>query len=157
MKFKDLDKEIKQQLHLELNEKVEKVGGQFNFLQMLEDIRSIKQPLLKKTNSLHYETGKVSWDKAIFQDKVELLFQIMKKIEIDGDMFKNLNDYKKKKVINMLKTLKPITFGVLPNDDRLEGFEFKIIDENNEISMIFKIVFFYNIGFAKEILKYKAK
>ena len=72
-------------------------------------------------------------------------------------MFKNLNDYKKIKVINMLKTLKPITFGVLPNNDRLEGFEFKIIDENNEISMIFKIIFFYNIGFAKEILKYKAK
>jgi len=155
MKFKDLDKTTKTHLHLELNKKATQIGGKFNFLQMLEDIRSIKQPLLKVTNSLHYETGKISWNKSIFQDKVELLFQTMKKIEMEQNMFHNLNDYKKKKVINMLKALKPITFKVIPNDPTLEGFEFTLINEDNEISIIFKIIFFYNIGFAKEILNYK--
>jgi len=156
MKFKDLNKETKEQLHMDLIQKAEQVGGKFNFLQMLEDIRSIKQPLLKKTNSLHYDTGKISWNKSIFQDKSDLLFQTMKKIEIDGDMYSNLNEYKKKKVLNMLKALKPVSFGVLPNDKNLEGFEFNLIDENDEISMIFKIMFFYNIGFTKEILNYKS-
>ena len=155
MKFKDLDKTTKETLHLMLKEKANNIGGVFNFLQMLEDIRSINHPLLKKTNSLHYETGKISWNKAIFSDKEDLLFKTMKKIEIDKDMYKDLNDYKQKKVTNMLKALKPIVFRVIPNDKDLEGFEFKLINENNEISMIFKIIFFYNIGFAKEILNYK--
>ena len=155
MKFKDLDKETKQQLHLMLSDKVSHIGGNFCFLQMLEDIRSMKQPLLKKTNSFHYDTGKIIWNKAIFPDKNELLFQTMKNIEINHDMFKGLNPYKKKKVINMLKTLKPIICKVIPNDNELDGFEFGIIDENNDISMLFKIMFFYNIGFTKEILNYK--
>ena len=155
MKLTDLDKNTLLKLNTQLNDYANKIGGKFNFLQMLEDIRSIKQPLLKKTASLHYDSGKIYWNKNIFQDKSDLLFQTMKKIEVDGDMYKNLNDYKKKKVINMLKALKPIIFEVLPNDENLEGFEFNLINENNEISMIFKIIFFYNIGFAKEILNYK--
>ena len=155
MNFKNLEKTIQKELHILLNEKASLVGGKFNFLQMLEDIRSINQPLLKKTCSLHYDSGKISWNKAIFPDKVDLLFKTMKNIEIDNNMFKDLNPYKTKKVINMLKTLKPIIFDVLPNDESLDGFEFELIDENNEISIIFKIMFFYNIGFAKEILNYK--
>jgi len=155
MKIKDLDKNTLKQLHLQLNDYANKVGGKFNFLQMLEDIRSIKQPLTKKTASLHYDSGKIYWNKNIFQDKSDLLFQTMKKIEIDGDMYKGLNEYKQKKITNMLKALKPIVFEVEPNDENLEGFEFNLIDENNEISMIFKIIFFYNIGFAKDILNYK--
>jgi len=155
MKLTDLDKNTLLKLNTQLNDYANKIGGKFNFLQMLEDIRSIKQPLLKKTASLHYDSGKIYWNKNIFQDKSDLLFQTMKKIEVDGDMYKNLNDYKKKKVINMLKALKPIIFEVVPNDENLEGFEFSLINENNEISMIFKIMFFYNIGFAKEILNYK--
>jgi hypothetical protein len=155
MKFKDLDKTTKEQLHNQLATYAQNIGGKFNFLQMLEDIRSIKQPLIKKTASLHYDSGKIYWNKNIFQDKSDLLYQTMKKIEIDGDMYKDLNDYKKKKITNMLKALKPIVFEVEPNDEELEGFEFNLIDENNEISMIFKIIFFYHIGFAKEILNYK--
>ena len=155
MKLTDLDKNTLLKLNTQLNDYANKIGGKFNFLQMLEDIRSIKQPLLKKTASLHYDSGKIYWNKNIFQDKSDLLFQTIKKIEVDGDMYKNLNDYKKKKVINMLKALKPIIFEVVPNDENLEGFEFNLINENNEISMIFKIIFFYNIGFAKEILNYK--
>jgi len=156
MNFNKLDKDTKKQLSLDLNQKAIQVGGKFNFLQMLEDIRSIKNPLLKVTNSLHYESGKISWNKTIFEDKLVLLFKTMKEIEINGNMFEeDLSDYKKKKIINMLKTLKPIIFEVIPKDKNLEGFSFKIIDENNEISIIFKIMFFYNIGFAKEILNYK--
>ena len=156
MNFNKLDKDTKKQLSLDLNQKAIQVGGKFNFLQMLEDIRSIKNPLLKVTNSLHYESGKISWNKTIFEDKLVLLFKTMKEIEINGNMFEeDLSDYKKKKIINMLKTLKPIIFEVIPKDKNLEGFSFKIIDGNNEISIIFKIMFFYNIGFAKEILNYK--
>jgi len=156
MKFKNLDKETQTQLSLMLNEKAIQVGGKFNFLQILEDIRSIKQPLLKKTNSLHYESGKIKWNKAIFPDKVDLLFKTMKNIEMYQDMYKDLNPYKQKKVVNMLKTLKPVVFEIIPNDKELDGFKFELITENNEISMLFKIIFFYNIGLAKEILNHKS-
>jgi len=155
MKFKELTPTTKKQLHNQLTKYAENIGGKFSFLQMLEDIRSIKQPLIKKTASLHYDSGKIYWNKNIFQDKSDLLYQTMKKIEIDGDIYKGLNEYKKKKVVNMLKALKPIVFEVVPNDENLEGFEFNLIDENNEIDMIFKTIFFYNIGFAKDILNYK--
>jgi hypothetical protein len=57
MKFKDLDKQTKQKLHEELNEYAEKIGGANAFLTMIEDIRNIKNPLLKKTNSLHLIQG----------------------------------------------------------------------------------------------------
>jgi len=76
----------------------------------------------------------------------------MKRIETEGSMTKSLNDYKIKKVTNMLKALKPVMFEVVPNDKELEGFDFYIITNSNEIDIIFKIIFFYNIGFAKEIL-----
>ncbi len=155
MKFKDLDKVTKQKLHEELTEYAQNIGGKNAFLTMIEDIRNIKNPLLKKTKSLHYDSGKIYWNKAIFQDKNDLLFQTMKKIETEGSMTKGLNDYKIKKVTNMLKTLKPVMFEVVPNNQELEGFDFYIITENNEIDMIFKIIFFYNIGFAKEVLNYK--
>ena len=81
MKFKDLDKTTKQNLHLLLNEKVNDIGGKFYFLQMLEDIRSINQALLKKTNSLHYDTGKISWNKSIFPDKLNCFFNSWDLIE----------------------------------------------------------------------------
>jgi hypothetical protein len=156
MKFKELDKKTKQKLHEELSKYAQNVGGKNAFLTMIEDIRSIKNPLLKKTNSLHYDSGKIYWNKSIFQDKNDLLFQTMKKIEIENSMTKGLNNYKIKKVTNMLKALKPVMFEVVPNDKNLEGFKFYIITENNEIDIIFKIIFFYNIGFAKEVLNYKA-
>jgi len=157
MKFKDLDDKTKKELHEELTEYAQKVGGKNAFLTMIEDIRSIKNPLLKKTNSLHYDSGKIYWNKSIFQDKNDLLFQTMKKIETEGSMTKGLNDYKIKKVTNMLKTLKPVMFEVVPNDEELEGFDFYIITSKNEIDIVFKIIFFYNIGFAKEVLNYKGK
>jgi len=157
MKFKDLDTETKQELHEELTEYADKIGGKNNFLTMIEDIRSIKNPLLKKTNSLHYDSGKIYWNKAIFQDKNDLLFQTMKKIEIENSMTKGLNEYKTKKIINMLKALKPVKFEVVPNSRELEGFDFYIITSKNEIDIVFKIIFFYNIGFAKEVLNYKGR
>jgi predicted phosphohydrolase len=104
---------------------------------------------------LKVSPGKIYWNKAIFQDKNDLLIQTMKKIETEGSMTKGLNDYKIKKITNMLKALKPVMFEVVPNNQELEGFDFYIITENNEIDMIFKIIFFYNIGFAKEVLNYK--
>ena len=68
MKFKELTPTTKKQLHNQLTKYAENIGGKFSFLQMLEDIRSIKQPLIKKTASLHYDSGKIYWNKNIFQE-----------------------------------------------------------------------------------------
>ncbi len=60
----------------------------------------------------------------------------------------------------MMKALKPINIEVRPkNQADGEGFELTIIDATNsdaiKISLLFKVVFFYNISFVKEILNYK--
>lgn len=60
----------------------------------------------------------------------------------------------------MMKTLKPIKLEIRPkNKADGEGFNLSIIDTSNEdeikISLLFKIIFFYNINFVKDILKYK--
>ena len=60
----------------------------------------------------------------------------------------------------MLKTLKPIVLTIKPkNQKEGEGFKLAIIDtadsEKTKISLMFKILFFHNIEFAKKALAFQ--
>ncbi len=60
----------------------------------------------------------------------------------------------------MLKTLKPIVLTIKPkNIKEGEGFTLAIIDtrdsEKTKISLMFKILFFHNIAFAKKALAFQ--
>jgi len=161
MKFNELTDEQQQKLHDEILQNALKIGGKNSFLSMIEDIRATKpNPLLNKTGIFHYSNGRIIWEKAIYKDTLTLLLDSLKKFEKDGSLVKGLNPRKYKTTTNMMKTLKPIKIKISPkNKNSGEGFEFPIFDkidgENSTISIMFKIIFFYNIDFAKKVLSFK--
>ena len=163
MNFHKLEKETKEKLHKDLLSNAMSIGGKNTFLQLIEDIRAIEEePLLIKIRVLSYAKGKIKWNKSIYKDNHILLLEAIKKEEKDGNILVGLTPKKQKSIINMLKTLNPLTFTVKPkNQNDGVGFTFKVIDfrdkENSKIDMMFKIIFFYNIDFAKQVLKYEIK
>jgi len=161
MNFNDLSNEVKQQLHTELTSNAASVGGKNFFLQMLEDIRAEKpKALLSKTADFHYTKGKISWKKSIFKDTLTSLYDAMRREEKGGDMLNGINPKEYKNAMNMMRALKPVTIDVIPKPEECEGFSMEILDASQEkktkISLIFKIIFFYNVDFAKQILDYEA-
>ncbi len=162
MNFNDLNPQEKQQLHEELLKYAHQIGGINPFLQMLEDIRVEKpKPLLNKTAIFHYKNGKIIWVKSIFKETLDTLYSAMVKEERDGDMLEGLNPKEYKNVMNMIRTLKPITVTVQPKDENTQSFNFDILDttveKKTKVSLLFKIIFFYNIDFAKQVLMYKGE
>lgn len=160
MNFNDLNNEEKQQLHTELTSHANSVGGQNFFLQMIEDIKKEKpKPLLNKSAVLHYSQGKISWEKSIFKDTLTSLYDAMKREEKSGDMLDGINPKEYKVTMNMMRALKPIKLDVVPKIEGCEGFSMQILDatepKKTKISLLFKIVFFYNVDFAKQVLNYE--
>ncbi len=155
MKFKDLSEEERLAFYNELVEVSEKVGGQNFFLQILESIRKEKvHPLLNKSLACRYNRGRISWEKSIYKDTLEYIQSLINK----KDLFKNISEKEYKKRVNLMKTLKPLEFKVLPlKEEDGEGFSFKAIDfideKNSKFSDLFKIIFFYNINYTKNIFK----
>ncbi len=161
MNFNDLTTDEKENLHNELLNNAQSIGGKNFFLGMIEDIKLSKpNPLLNKTGIYHYGGGRIIWEKSIYKDTLTLLFDSLRKFEQDGSLVKGLNPRKHKTTTNMMKTLKPINIRVAPKNQKIgDGFSFPIFDkidgENSTVSMMFKIIFFYNIDFAKKILSFK--
>ncbi len=163
MNFNHLDSQTKKELHEEVLENANSLGGMNFFLQLIEDIKKAKgHPLLNKSNAFHYSKGKVSWNKAIYKDTLVLLHDTIKKSEQDENYFDELKPKHQKTTTNMMKALKPIYIQVAPKDSNEgEGFELNIIDASNpddiKISMMYRIIFFYNTDFAKDAMTYKSE
>lgn len=160
MNFIELDLETKNQLHEEVTEFANSIGGVNAFLQMIEEIKKEKpHALINKSCVFHFAKAKLNWNKQIFKESLDNLFSAMRKEEKDGDMLNGLNPKDYKDTMNMMRTLKPITIRVTPKkDEELRGFAFSILDtsvpKKTKISMIYKIIFFYHVDFAKDILTY---
>jgi len=163
MNFNHLDLETKESLHKELNEYAAKLGGKNFFLQLIEDAKREKtHPLLNKSCVYHFSKGRVSWNKSIYKDTLDLLVKTIKLDEADENFFKSINSKSNKKTVNMIRALKPVSIQIKPKQrEDGEGFEINIIDASNEdemkISLIYKIIFFYNIDFAKQAISYKSQ
>jgi len=161
MNFNDLSNEEKEQLHVELTNNANSVGGKNFFLKMIEDIREEKpKALLNKSATFHYAQGKITWKKSIFKDTLTCLYDAMRREEKAGDMLNGINPKEYKAAMNMMRALKPVKVEVLPKPEECEGFSMEILDASQEkktkISLMFKIIFFYNVDFAKQLLDYKA-
>lgn len=163
MNFKHLDAQLKEQLHNELSEYAKNLGGTNFFLQLIEDIKKEKiHPLLNKTSIYHYSKGKITWNKSIYKETLALLHNTIRQEEKDEKFFETLKPKEQKNINNMMKTLKPILIDIEPKKAlEGQGFSLSIIDSSNEedikISLIYKIIFFYNIDFAKQVLTYISK
>ena len=161
MNFSELDSKIKSELHEEVKGFAMSIGGTNVFLQMIEDIKKEKpHALLNKSCVFHFSKAKLNWNKQIFKESLTQLFSAMRKEEREGDMLNGLESKDYKETMNMMRTLKPITIRVTPKkNEELRGFAFSILDTSVEkktkVSMIYKIIFFYHIEFAKDILAYE--
>lgn len=161
MNFNQLDSKTQEQLHKEVSQNAEDLGGKNFFLQVIDDVKKEKiHPLLNKSGGYHFSKGKITWTKSIYKDTLDLLHETIKKEEADSKYFEGLKPKLKKTTINMMKTLKPVSIKIKPKQrDDGSGFELNIIDASNEddikISMMYKIIFFYSADFAKQALNYK--
>lgn len=160
MKFNQLSHDEKLDLQKKINDTIEKVGGQFNFFKMLEDVREVKRhPLSNKTGKFHFESGTINWDKHIYEDKIDVLKQAL--INASKSNLLSIDKEKlKKQVKNTAKTIVKIEFTIKNNNSKDgEDFSFKpflVLEENTiELDPLFQIIFFDSINNTKNILKYK--
>jgi len=162
MNYDNLTNEQKEEISKQIKNDVQSVGGTNFYLGLIENIRETKpNALLNKTAIFHYANGTINWEKSIYKETLTALFNAMKKEERDGDMLNDLKPRDYKNTMNMMKVLKPVTITIKPKDEELEGFSFSILDtseaKNTKVSLAFKILFFYNIEFAKKALNFRSQ
>jgi len=145
-----------------LNESALSIGGKNYFLQLLEAVRDAQpHPLLAKNAEFKFLVGSVKWSKPIFREKYTLFKQVRLNNK-DGNIFpkKGIKGYKS--ILNLLRTLKPITFTVQPKNKKDgNGFTFQpliIVDDNTtEINPLFEALFFAPVYQVKKSLTSKKK
>jgi len=161
--FNTLSDEEKLHYHTMLLDAAEKFGGKNYFLTLLEAIRESKpHPLTAANREFTFELGTVKWNKVIFNDKLQLL----QKARINEGKQNNLlppkDEKSYKKVLNLVRTLKPIVFHVKPaRKEDGPGFFFqpfvRVDDETTKLNPLFDALFFCAIETVKKILNYEPK
>jgi len=146
-----------------LLESANNFGGKNFFLQLLEAIRDAKpHPLMASSKTFRMDKGSVLWDKVIFNDKLQLLMKARQNETKQDNFLPEKGEKNYKKILNVVRTLKPIVFHVKPKNikDGI-GFSFQpfdVIDEDKtKLNLLFDVIFFCSIDTVKKILNYKPK
>jgi hypothetical protein len=161
--FNTLSDEDKKLHHEKLLDCAMNFGGKNFFLQLLEAIRETKpHPLTSGTMSFDIELGTISWNKVIFNDKIQLLLKARKNESKQDNLLPKKDEKNYKKVLNVIRTLKPVVFHVKPADPQDgSGFFFQtfdIIDENTtKLNPVFDALFFCSVDTVKKVLNYTPK
>lgn len=130
-----------------LRECAEAVGGKNFFLTLAETIRTTREGIiLAEKKQINYTTGTMTWNKTLHADSWRLLIDSAKVRTKDGNILPSAEDKRHKNTLNMIRTLKPLTFSVIPNNpEDGEGFTFTalhVIDEKTTyVSPLFKALF----------------
>lgn len=159
MSFSDLNEEKKNKLSQDIKEVAVALGSVNTLLNMVEDMRKDKpSPLVRKETIFSFNGGGLKWNKFIYKDTFDLLVNTIIREDKNGDIFEGVKEKARKNILNMLKTIKPIVITMKPkNQKTASGFSMGILDENEKISLLFKVIFIYNIDFAKKALKWEIK
>jgi len=162
--FNKNDDETKAFIALFLQKSAQSIGGVNFFLALLESMKSNRpNALLQKNCEINSDRATLSWNKVIFKDKFEVLEAILlahKSAEKPNfNILEEPNQKRRKKILNMVRTLAPIEFIVKPTDkEDGGGFEFKVFekieDDYVKINPIFVALFFCSTEFSKKALKY---
>ena len=164
--YNNLDAQQKAQFHQMLLEAADAFGGKNRFLQLLEAIRRVKpHPLSAKNQQFRFEYGSITWDKVIFQDKLNLLIKARTHESEQNNLLPSKEDKSYKKVLNLLRTLGPITFTLTPqmdtdsSDQKSVTFKaFEMIDaETSKLNPLFDALFFCSVATIKKLLNYEPK
>ena len=161
--FNTLTDEEKKLHHEKLLQCANNFGGKNFFLQLLESIRETKpHPLIAANSEFTIELGKIKWNKVIFNDKLQLLLKARINEGKQDNLLPNKEEKNYKKVLNLVRALKPIVFHVKPalKEDG-PGFFFQpfdVIDENTtKLNPVFDALFFCSVDAVKKALNYTPK
>ncbi|MDM5271644.1 hypothetical protein PGH07_05615 [Sulfurovum sp. zt1-1] len=161
--FNTLDDAQKLHYHQILLNAAANFGGKNFFLQLLEAIRESKpHPLIAANREFNIGLGSIKWNKVIFNDKLQLLQKARLNESKQNNLLPSKDDKSYKKVLNLVRTLKPIVFTVRPNvKENGSSFIFQpfdIIDEETtKLNPLFDALFFCSIETVKKILNYEPK
>jgi len=162
--FNKQNEDTKALIHLLITKSADSVGGT-NFLLGLLEAMKEKKPnaLMFKGCTIESKEATIKWNKIVFKDKLDVLEDIIRSHrsseESNFNILENDSEKKKKKILNMVKTLAPIEFTVTPKDhENGSGFNFKVFEsvENTSVTLnpLFVAMFFCSTEYMKKALKY---
>jgi len=161
--FNTLTDEEKKLHHEKLLQCANNFGGKNFFLQLLEAIRETKpHPLTAGNSEFRIELGTIKWNKVIFNDKLQLLLKARGNERAQDNFLPDPHAKNYKKILNVVRTLKPIVFHVKPviKEDG-PGFFFQPFDPISEnkvkLNPVFDAVFFCSVDTVKKVLNYEPK
>ena len=160
--FNNLTDEEKLHFHTLLMTAANNYGGINFFLQLVEALRDASpHPLTSRHQDFLFDLGDLRWGKTIFNDKVQLIKETRLNRSKEESFLPAIEEKKHKKILNLIRTLDPITFSVRPNlRDEGEGFDFKAFetDEKKNVTLtpLFEALFFCSLDTVKKILNHKA-
>jgi hypothetical protein len=162
--FNKQDEETKAFIALFLQKSAQSIGGTNFLLALIESMKSNRpNALLQKNCKVDSDKAIISWNKVVFKDKFEVLEAILlahrSAEKPNFNILEEPNQKKRKKILNMVRTLAPVEFIIKPTDAQDgAGFEFKVFekieDDYVKINPIFVALFFCSIEFTKKALKY---
>lgn len=141
-----------------LRECADAVGGKNFFLTLAETIRTTREGIiLAEKKQINYSSGVMTWNKTLHADNWRLLIESAKVRTKDGNILLSPEDKRHKSILNMIRTLKPLTFTVTPtNSADGEGFSFnalEVIDEKTtRVSPLFKALFVMPIDVLRKTI-----
>ncbi|CAA6802959.1 MAG: Unknown protein [uncultured Sulfurovum sp.] len=159
--FNNLTDEEKLHFHTLLTTAANNYGGSNFFLQLIEALREASpHALTSRHQDFLFDLGDVRWGKTIFNDKIQLIKETRISRSTEKSFLPNSEEKKYKKILNLIRTLDPITFSVRPSlRDEGEGFDFKAFEtdeaKNIRLNPLFEALFFCSIDTVKKILNHK--
>ena len=119
--FNNLTEDEKLHYHEILLTSANNYGGKNFFLQLVETLREKQpHPLISAHQDFLFEYGDVRWGKTIFNDKVDLIKATRTERAKEKSFLPKSDEKKYKKILNLIRTLDPITFRL---DQNLETME----------------------------------
>lgn len=161
--FNSLSDAQKLQHHQALLACANSFGGKNFFLHLLEAIRATKpHPLVSSERQFRMELGEIKWNKVIFNDKLQLLLKARINESKQNNLLPKKEEKNYKKILNVVRTLKPIVFHVTPSDSEDgSGFflqPFDVIDEKStKLNPLFDAIFFCSVESVKKALNFEPK
>jgi hypothetical protein len=163
--FNKQNEDTKAFIHLFMKKCADALGGT-NFLLGLLEAMKEKRPnaLMFSGCKIDSKEASIRWNKIVFKDKLDVLEEIIlshkSSEKQDFNILQNDSEKKKKKILNMVKTLAPIEFTITPlSTQNTEGFSFKVFetieDDYVKINPIFVAIFFCSVEYTKKALKYE--
>jgi len=163
--FNKQSEDTKALIHLFMKKAAENIGGTNFLLSLIESMKTKRpNPLIYKECQISSNNTIIKWNKVVFKDKFTTLEEVLlshKSSENpDFNILADLSTKKRKSVLNMVKTLAPIEFIVIPQNHKDgPGFNFKVFetieDEYVKINPIFVAMFFCSVDYTKRALKYQ--